>query len=137
MYYPRSRVINIHNLTRHPPHRTRNPRFPPRSPVRQPLRNIKNKKNHKDHFQNPRDLPRHHRGLLDDHLAYVGFAIAHTYAVFAAEGHIYSRRAFCDITGRYTTPGHVVVAVYSNGVASTCTRSTLRRSILRLTSTPP
>src|SRR5712671_4241876 len=116
--YSLSRVINIHHLTRHPPLRTQNPRFPPGSPVRQSLCNIKNKGDHEAYPNNSKDLPHHHCGLLDDQLAYVGLVMAHTYAMFA-ENHIHSRRAFGDITGRYMTPGRVVIAVYSNGVAAT------------------
>jgi len=48
-----------------------------------------------------------------------------------------SRRAFCGITGKNTTPCYVVIAVHSNGVVPTCTRSIFRRSTLMSTPTPP
>jgi len=138
--YPRSRAINlnIHNLTRHPRLRIRTPRFPLGSPVRQPLSNIEDEENHEAYPNSSRNQARArdlllHRGLLDQ-LAHVRLMKAHTYVMFARND-MRSRRAFGDITGRYTNPCYVVIAVYSNGVAPTYIRSIFRRSTLR--STPP
>ena len=137
--YPCFKANNIHNLTRHLLLRTRDPRPPPGSPGRQPSSrcNIKNKGHYGAHLTNSRnrarcrDLPHHHRGLLDD----LGLVMAHTFAMFATNP-MHNDRALGDIAERNTMPGRVIIALHSNSVAPTCTRSTLRRSILMSTSTP-
>jgi len=134
------RAINIHNRTRHLPLRTRNSRFLPGSRGRQPFCNFKNRGHHEAYPNRnrarSRDLPHHHHGLLDDQLAHVGLVMAHTCAMFATNP-THNDRALGDIAERHTTPGRVIIAIHSNGVAPTCTRSIFRRSTLMSTSTPP
>jgi hypothetical protein len=73
-----------------------------------------------------------HRGRFDGLRAYAVFIKVHTHAVFV-EKYLHSRRALRDITGRPTKPENVPIAVNSNGVVHTDSRSTSRGDILMWT----